>query len=71
MSGTTIDAIAEFLLGCANLGQETDRIERAILITQQLIYIASTTSEPSRGPAGIRISNSLSFSVTFSFSMDS
>src|SRR6202043_484520 len=32
LSGTTIDTIAEFLLGCANLGQERDRIERAILI---------------------------------------
>jgi hypothetical protein len=32
LSGTTIDAIAEFLLGCADLGQEPDRIERAILI---------------------------------------
>ncbi|WOH57632.1 hypothetical protein [Bradyrhizobium sp. BWC-3-1] len=33
LSGTTIDAIAEFVLGCANLGQQPDRIERAILIT--------------------------------------
>jgi hypothetical protein len=32
LSGTTVDTIAEFLLGCANLGQERDRIERAILI---------------------------------------
>ena len=32
-SGTTVDTIAEFLLGCANLGQERDGIERAILIT--------------------------------------
>ena len=32
LSATTIDAIAEFLLGRANLGQERDRIERAILI---------------------------------------
>jgi hypothetical protein len=32
LSGKTIDAIAEFLLGSANLGQESDRIERAILI---------------------------------------
>ena len=31
-SPDTIDTIAEFLLGCANLGQERDRIERAILI---------------------------------------
>ena len=27
LSGTTIDAIAEFLLGCADLGQEPDRID--------------------------------------------
>jgi hypothetical protein len=32
LSGTTVDTIAELLLGCANLGQERDRIERAILI---------------------------------------
>jgi hypothetical protein len=32
LSGTTIDAIAEFLLGSTNIGQESDRIERAILI---------------------------------------
>ncbi|WLA39713.1 hypothetical protein QNJ95_43920 [Bradyrhizobium elkanii] len=32
LSGTTIDAIAELVLGCANLGQQRDRIERAILI---------------------------------------
>jgi hypothetical protein len=31
-SGTMIDTIAKFFLGCANLGQERDRIERAILI---------------------------------------
>ena len=30
LARTTIDTIAEFLLGCANLGQERDRIERAI-----------------------------------------
>jgi hypothetical protein len=32
LSGTTVDTITELLLGCANLGQERDRIERAILI---------------------------------------
>ena len=36
LARTTIDTIAEFLLGCANLGQEGDRIERAILIAQPL-----------------------------------
>ena len=35
---TTIDAIAEFLLGRADLGQECDRIERAILIAQALLH---------------------------------
>ena len=31
LARTTIDTIAEFLLGCANLSQEPDRIERAII----------------------------------------
>src|SRR5271168_1241740 len=38
MSGTTIDTVAEFPLGRANLGQECDRIERAILITQPFLH---------------------------------
>src|ERR1700722_16448290 len=37
-SGTTIDAIAEFLLGGADVGQECDGIERAILIAQSLLH---------------------------------
>jgi hypothetical protein len=37
-SGTTIDAIAEFLLGGADVGQECDRIERVILIAQSLLH---------------------------------
>jgi hypothetical protein len=32
VSGTTIDAIAEFLLGRADLRQECDWIERAMLL---------------------------------------
>jgi hypothetical protein len=32
LSGTTINAIAYFLLGRANLRQQRNRIERAILI---------------------------------------
>ena len=40
ISGTTIDAIAELLLGRAELGQECDRIERAILIAQALLHAA-------------------------------
>ncbi|HEX5864535.1 MAG TPA: hypothetical protein VF014_09835 [Casimicrobiaceae bacterium] len=35
VSGTTIDAIAEFLLGRADLRQECDRIERAMLLAQR------------------------------------
>jgi len=38
LSGTTIDAIAEFVLSCANLGQQPDRIERAILIAQPFLH---------------------------------
>ncbi|MCK1714448.1 MULTISPECIES: hypothetical protein [unclassified Bradyrhizobium] len=38
LSDTTIGAIAKFLLDCANLGQERDRIERAILIVQPPLY---------------------------------
>ncbi|WP_245322920.1 hypothetical protein [Bradyrhizobium valentinum] len=39
LSGTTIDAIAEFVLGCANLGQQRDRIERAILIAYAMYLL--------------------------------
>ena len=41
---TTIDTIAEFLLGCANLGQEGDRIERAILIAKVTVAPFSLSS---------------------------
>src|SRR5205823_6468487 len=37
-SGTTVDAIAEFLLRCADLRQQRHRIERAILLAQPLLY---------------------------------
>jgi hypothetical protein len=33
-SGTAIDAIAKFLLSCADLGQKRDRIERADVIVR-------------------------------------
>jgi hypothetical protein len=38
VSGATIDAIAEYFLSCADLGQECDRIASAILIAQPLLY---------------------------------
>jgi hypothetical protein len=38
ISGTTIDAIAEFLLNGADLCQQCDRIERAILLAQPLLH---------------------------------
>jgi hypothetical protein len=37
-SGTTVDAIAEFLLRCADLRQQRHRIERAVLLAQPLLY---------------------------------
>jgi hypothetical protein len=37
ISGTTIDAIAELLLDCTNLGQQCDWIEHAILLAQPLL----------------------------------
>src|SRR6185295_6976815 len=44
--GTTINTIAEFLLSCAYLGQECDRVERPIPITQPFLH--------SRGHLGMR-----------------
>src|SRR5260370_42067323 len=35
---TTIDAIAEYFLSRADLGQKFDRIERAIVIAQSLLH---------------------------------
>ena len=40
--GTTINTIAEFLLSCAYLGQECDRVERPIPITQPFFTAAVT-----------------------------
>ena len=38
ISGTTIDPVAEFLLGCTDLGQKCHWIERAILLAQLLFH---------------------------------
>src|SRR3954468_14138937 len=38
ISRTTIEAIAEFLLGRADLSQKRDRIERAIVLAQSLLH---------------------------------
>jgi hypothetical protein len=46
VSGTTINAIAEFVLGRANLSQQHDRIERTILIAQPFLHV--------RGHLGMR-----------------
>src|SRR5258705_6091796 len=37
-SGTTVDAIAEFLLRCADLSQQCHGIERAVLLAQSLLH---------------------------------
>src|SRR5271169_1544202 len=54
ISGTTIDAIAEFLLGRADLGQECDRIERAMLIAQPLLHGRGHLRMPQRPLTGRR-----------------
>ena len=38
LSGTTIDALAELVLGRADLGQQRHRIERAIVLAQPPLH---------------------------------